>query len=1301
MKWIERLVAVAFTLLLAVSLIPHSGLFAPVEAQQVSLVGDTDKICVVAQAYPGADKYGFLSVNPDGTFYPGDKLWIKYDVYTFDGFSFEGVEAVYNETAFVKLGDLDWGKPSGMASFMVKPEAKPGTYAFTIKAWGSSTCEGASGSLTVTFGGASVDAYYATEYLLTIANASGGTTNPAPGSYWCIEGVRVSVTALPDANYTLDYWILDGNNAGSANPITILMDSPHTLTPVFKSQKSTSVSSALSSPAEPKLVIRDLNWKTWFDILRGTVCQATGYLYSSDGRVIPNSDVVVEFRKKNFWTGAVWVASKTVKTDGWGYFIAEDTCNPLAEQFLGVKAWAEKAGYIPSWSLWLSLNPTTASVGKGGGFIVGVKVWLDGRYTPVSVSLSASGLPPGCTASFNPEAGIAEWGSPLQSAMLLKVQPDAEVGSYAFTVAASSGAVVDSKRFTLEVTEPPHIPSQVTFKAHGLDADASGLALTLDGSEQVYADQLPYTATWEVHTQHTYVWSASISSTVAGKRYVLEKAVATTKYASIATVSVEVVEYDPHFTLVLAYPVPSSPGNDSYQKHFAMIIRYDGNGPEKNLGQRAVIEGWDWDGYGMRIRYQQELTGLTEISNVEDLLKNLDELMKLFNLTRAVQFSVAGIDAETEGTILKVDGESLTFEQLPKSYSWPENTTHTYEWSVRMPVYAWVTDWTGLGYYVELSDEWFSFQYAQVQVPQIKVKENATVEELKQVALNFSQRLYSPKGTINATSFGNRVTGVYSHNRLLTSIAGDAGVRREDALKLLEPRLPVFFNNESRYAKFVFDLDDRVAEEAVNQAYNSSIFYEISFWSNLFTPHTFKANFTCPFEYYRKHVDFKAVRWDPVGKRWVLDAVRIEALFNVAFNFTEEDAFKSYLKDQTADETALKMASEDFYECLPQYYGGIGECWGILNRTSPYYYNLNVTSGHAYPYYGVAPEDRDAWTEKVKSAYAVWTSPSCTVSADANRKTAGSASIRVDASDVATACAVLNLIKPVEAWGKLTFDVYLGEGFTGNLTVVLQHPYARVSMWKMVPVGAWSTVSFNVAGTGISKVGIYAELSKPSASFWIDRLHFTEARLWRWTDKVEVAGTVYVNFASNATYVLYVNFDPLSPLNVNVTSDDVKRSSLTLEAPPQLGGLKNLTVYLVTSAPTGYNIGNLPIERLKLKPILSMNLTSKREAVPSGWYYEGSAPITAGSTLGFEGSTSFEIYKDPEFRALPGYNSTLLLVEAKNIWGTTFRTVVSVQPWGKTFWEIVFEQVATALVGLAIAAVIISLIIHLFKGRVP
>jgi parallel beta-helix repeat protein len=68
---------------------------------------------------------------------------------------------------------------------------------------------------------------------LEITATSGGTTDPEPGIYNYTIGSSAQVTAIPETNYRLAYWELDGMNVGSANPIEVLMDRNHTLNAVF------------------------------------------------------------------------------------------------------------------------------------------------------------------------------------------------------------------------------------------------------------------------------------------------------------------------------------------------------------------------------------------------------------------------------------------------------------------------------------------------------------------------------------------------------------------------------------------------------------------------------------------------------------------------------------------------------------------------------------------------------------------------------------------------------------------------------------------------------------------------------------------------------------------------------------------------------------------------------------------------------------------------------------------------------------------------------------------------------------
>ncbi|MEM2612652.1 MAG: hypothetical protein QXO15_00300 [Nitrososphaerota archaeon] len=1255
----------ALTLILALLILLVSSI-GDAQAPWVFIDGDTGDVNVVVNYWPGTDKYGRPSINPDGSFYPNDQFWVKYKVYVKPGLKFAGVQIHYDASALEIVKEQGWGSDSGLALFRVKPNASPGLYTIIVRAKAIREIIGSGGTIRVTKGGADVTAFYDVIVI----------EHPPP----------VNETETPE-NQTATMRVRYAMSSSAYDAIPIIV--------------------AAAAATAPKLEVRSLGWTTWFDIFRGTVCGARGILYDSGGRPVANSDIVVEFKKRNLWTGAEWIVQKRVKTSGNGYFVAEDTCNPLTEAFIGVQAWAEKPGYLPSWSLLVDVDPASARVEQGRSFLVGVRVHLIGRYTAVPVSLSVEGAPSGCETVFEIRSGEVNGSSPLQTVLMLNVDPSTPTGKYSVTIVASSDSkAASAAAFSLEVIEPVIIYSSVSFIAYGLGSDAIGTALTIDGSINLESRNLPHIEYWQVNTLHSYSWASSLDSELSNENvtiyYVLRSARAVENYIADAAITINVVEYDPRFTYMV-YTIPKSPGESSFEKHFAVIIRYDGNGPEGKLDQRAVFEGWRWDGWASRVSPQQEAVGLAGVPSLvnikpEDASSLMKELQQLFNLTSGVTFSATGIDEDTDGVILKVDDEQLTYYMLPKTYKWPVNTTHTYEWSTRMPVYKLIMG-PGGAYYMSASDEWFSLEYVQVTFPQLGV--NATGKDVMQLAEQFTgqlmAKLRSPSGKITVTGLGNKVVAAYSHNKYLRSIAGSAGVGASDALKLLNAQFPVYFNNESRYAKFIFDLDDMVAQEAHRQLFNSSITYVISFTSDMFRSHAYNVNYTCPLEYYKKMVNATAFKWNPTDEKWDIDHdVMVETIFDVSFNTTEAEWFMGDVKEKGADEIMLRMAEEDVYDCHQQYFGGRGSAIGMMLRTSAFYYNLNATAGWGAYVTGSLPQPSDAWTEEVETKEAWWGSPTSNTTKDTGRKAAGSASIKVEEKKAPTASAILTLLRPIESLpqSRLAFKIFLGEGFNGKINVYIEGEQT-VNYTATVPVGRWVVVSVSGLPNKARRVGIYAELQSEGGAFWVDDLVFSTVSVWAWDKKTTVEKTVYVNFASDEPFLVYVNLDPSSPLPVNVTADDAQFCRLNVTATPELGGLTSITVYHVLDAPPALNFRNPPVDGLQLKKILTFNLTAPEHRLAEMNFsgYQGYTAIHGG-VLGYSGNYEINLSKTPEMEALPNYNATLLLIEAENVWGTKFRAIVAVKPWAKPPLQIMFEQVAYVLLAIAVAAVIIGLIIR-------
>lgn len=71
-----------------------------------------------------------------------------------------------------------------------------------------------------------------TQYQLHVQTSGQGTTN-ATGDNQFAAGTQVSISATPNAGWSLTGWLLNGTNAGTTNPYTLTMNANYNLTAVF------------------------------------------------------------------------------------------------------------------------------------------------------------------------------------------------------------------------------------------------------------------------------------------------------------------------------------------------------------------------------------------------------------------------------------------------------------------------------------------------------------------------------------------------------------------------------------------------------------------------------------------------------------------------------------------------------------------------------------------------------------------------------------------------------------------------------------------------------------------------------------------------------------------------------------------------------------------------------------------------------------------------------------------------------------------------------------------------------------
>jgi hypothetical protein len=598
--------------------------------------------------------------------------------------------------------------------------------------------------------------------------------------------------------------------------------------------------------------------------------------------------------------------------------------------------------------------------------------------------------------------------------------------------------------------------------------------------------------------------------------------------------SVEVVEYDPHFTVALTYTVPVGSGS-SYDKPFVLIIRYDGNGPTFNLNQRAIIDDYTWTGYA------QKLPDIN--SDMQQVLSPNLTVASFLNQTSSNQFLTQGLTTKTSQPVVNVDGKSYPNTELPLMFLWEANTNHAFIWTKTLPA----TD--GSAY------EWFEWQASLTFPPAINPNLDNSALSQEDLQNQLLDQINSHNGTLTTTPFGNTITAMYSHNKDIEQIAKNTGISKNQTLQALNPT-PQYFTSQERYAKLQYQLDPKVAKEIISQNFTNSLYYNLTLGCSLFgVPRYFDANVTCEHEYFDKPINATAYKWNHVQQNWISDnTVSIEATFESALNTTITDILRSNLEEQTTDPIALKMALADLYDCGPQTFTGTGTLNANLKRTSPLYYNLQVTA------------------------------------AGQNQQ------------------------------------------------------------------------------------------------------------------KVTLQKTVQLNFQTNNSYNLPLNFDPNSPLQVTVLSDSSQNTLLNLDAPAELGGLTNITVYLITNLPTE-NWNTLQKNQLDLKLLKTLQLTLSQEQVQMSpeheqfiQYYQGYSNVFE-DVLGFHGQTQIAVQKDQTTTPLTGQGEALLYIEATNIWGTTFHQITPISPYSKPHWDIPFNEVTIYLIAIVIIAIILSVIAYLIKTK--
>ena len=391
--------------------------------------------------------------------------------------------------------------------------------------------------------------------------------------------------------------------------------------------------------------------------------------------------------------------------------------------------------------------------------------------------------------------------------------------------------------------------------------------------------------------------------------------------ASSASVPVEIVAYNPHFTVLTSYIILNGGGGSVFGKPLAIIVRYDGNGPDYNLDQRAVIDGFRWMG--------------TAFTNIKYENRTVPSPSPGETIFYAEGLNLDMIDPYTP--IIMVDGVQYYAYDLPLHFRWPLGSSHKYEWTDEV----WCTVDPGAKFtYYGIFGLNRTGTLTQSPLGCIVTGYYMLSKPLKL----FAEDVEKPVVWLDTVEVAVNITGKTSVRELLRT-AESSGRISSNIVKFLVNRrsYPLLLDRNVRYAKLIVDVNDTVADRMEQSIYRELDLY-VTFTSEAFTPEPitlFTANHSYVKQSYMQPFTAKAYRLQD-GRWRIDDDVWMRIIFSPSWNVTA-DMYTAYYEQIRRDQVALEMMRQDYTYLTDQVFTGHGTVKGeVLNCI--FIYNVTVTA---------------------------------------------------------------------------------------------------------------------------------------------------------------------------------------------------------------------------------------------------------------------------------------------------------------------------------------------------------------------
>jgi PKD repeat protein len=287
---------------------------------------------------------------------------------------------------------------------------------------------------------------------LEISSQGSGSTSPPSGTYGMKQGEQAIISATPSSGYVHDGWLLDGSWGGAANPITVVMNSNHTLKAIFVEAVGVSAWASPQSGAAPLTVA--------FLSLASGGTPPYSYSWSfGDGGTSGQQNCSHTYSQPGSYAAVLRVT---------------DSAGRVGQAQLGIEA---ASGEQPL-SIWLTKS-NDISVAQGCSESSTIGVYSSSPVTATITLQWVGAVPASSSLSLSRESGATNY----SSALVFSAGAGTPAGVFTLRVTASAGGVSGHIDVTITVSQA-YCTLTISAEPGGTTRPSPGARLCSIGSVQ-------------------------------------------------------------------------------------------------------------------------------------------------------------------------------------------------------------------------------------------------------------------------------------------------------------------------------------------------------------------------------------------------------------------------------------------------------------------------------------------------------------------------------------------------------------------------------------------------------------------------------------------------------------------------------------------------------------------------------------------------------------------------------------------------------------------------------------------------